>query len=328
MIFSFLFLFCVSVYLAFSLICLLKDRHLPKDAYLTLRRRNSRRRLEVVRVEVLLEVEVRQLVALLEAEQREELGVGVDVTLVHQVVLLDVARDELRDVGAALQGARRAAQEGAQRRRDARRHLEEADARRLALLALRRRLAAAALVSDLLHLGRRLLQALGLADHLRELLTHLDKASRQRLDLGLELLLLDLRRLGLGRHNGRRGRRNRRRNNRLSLDRLLGGLRLRSRRRRRRHNGRHRSRRRRRRRLADNLGRRSGRRRSGRRRLLRYRRNRHRNILLLRDTLGSGGGLHGGGRAHNTRGRDRRRGHFTQDLPKSSSQSLNFWLNL
>ena len=315
MIFSFLFLFCVSVYLAFSL-------DLPD----TLRRRNSRRRLEVVRVEVLLEVEVRQLVALLEAEQREQLGIGVDVTLVHQVVLLDVARDELRDVGAALQGARRAAEEGAQRRRDARRHLEEADARRLALLALRRRLAAAALVSDLLHLGRRLLQALGLADHLRELLTHLDKASRQRLDLGLELLLLDLRRLGLGRHNGRRSRRNRRRNNRLSLDRLLGGLRLRSRRRRRRHNGRHRSRRRRRRRLADNLRRRSGRR--NRRRLLRYHRNRRRNILLLRDTLGSGGGLHGGGRAHNTRGRDRRRGHFTQDLPKSSSQSLNFWLNL
>ena len=258
-----------------------------------------------MRVEVLLEVEVGELIALLEAEQREELGIGVDVTLVHQVVLLDVARDELRDVGAALQGARRAAEEGAELRGDARRHLEEADTRRLALLALRRRLAAATLVGDLLHLGRRLLQALGLADHLRELLTHLDQASRKRLDLGLELLLLDLRRLALGRRSRRRhnDRRNNRRHSRLGLGRLLGGLRLRSNRRRRRHNSRRSSRRRRRRRLADNLRGRSRRHGS---RLLRYRRNRRSNILLLRDTLGSGGGLHGGSRAHNTRGRDRR----------------------
>jgi len=290
---------------------------LPKVATLyrrLLRLRRRRRRLEVVRVEVLLEVEVRQLVALLEAEQREQLGVGVDVALVHEVVLLDVARDELRDVRAALERTGGAAEERAELRGDARRHLEEADTRRLALLALNRRLAAAALVGDLLHLGRRLLEALGLADELRQLLAHLDEARRQRLDLRLDLLLLDLGRLALDGHRSHNGRDSRRRrHSRLSLGRLLRGLglRRRSRRRRRRsrRNRRRRSRRGRRstRRLADNLRRRRRRRRSRR---SRDRRNSY--ILLLRHTLSSDR-LDRGSRAHNTRGRDRRRGHFTQD---------------
>ena len=289
---------------------------LPKVATLyrrLLRLRRRRRRLEVVRVEVLLEVEVRQLVALLEAEQREQLGVGVDITLVHEVVLLDVARDELRDVRAALERTGGAAEERAELRGDARRHLEEADTRRLALLALNRRLAAAALVGDLLHLGRRLLEALGLADELRQLLAHLDEARRERLDLRLDLLLLDLGRLALDGHRSHNGRDSRRsRHSRLSLGRLLRGLglRRRSRRRnRRRRNRRRRSRRGRRstRRLANNLRRRRRRRRSRR---SRDRRNSY--ILFLRHTLSSDR-LDRGSRAHNTRGRDRRRGHFTQD---------------
>ena len=61
--------------------------------------------LDVMYVQVLLEVEVRELVLLLEVQERQQLGIAVDVMLVLQVVLLHVARDVLRDVGAALLGA-------------------------------------------------------------------------------------------------------------------------------------------------------------------------------------------------------------------------------
>ena len=67
-------------------------------------------------IEVLLEVEIRQLVALLEAEESHELGITVDVVLVHEIVLLDVGRDELRHIRAALQVTNRLAEERAQRR--------------------------------------------------------------------------------------------------------------------------------------------------------------------------------------------------------------------
>jgi len=256
-----------------------------------------------VRVEVLLEVEVGQLVLRLEAEESQELRIRVDVALVHQVVLLDVARDELRDVRAALRGAGRAAEERAERRRDRRRHLEEADARRLALLALRRRLAATALVGNLLNLGRRLLQALGLADELREILAHLDQARRQRLDLGLQLLLLNLLR-------DRRSRRGRDSRNRRDLGLLGGLLGLRRSGRRSRHSRRHSGRRRG---LANNL--RGGRRGGGGDRGSSDRGS------LLGGTLGR----LGRGGAHNTSGGDRRRGHFTQDLLNLTSQPVNFW---
>ena len=103
-------------------------------------------------VEVLLEVEVRELDVIREVEELEERRIRLDVVLVLEVLLLDVRRDELRDVGAALLGAGRAAHERAERRRDIRGDLEDGDTRRLALLALNRRLAAAALVGELLDL--------------------------------------------------------------------------------------------------------------------------------------------------------------------------------
>jgi len=108
--------------------------------------------LEVVDVEVLLEVEVRELDVIREVEELEERRIRLDVVLVLEVLLLDVRRDELRDVGAALLGAGRAAHERAEGRRDVRGDLEDGDTRRLALLALNRRLAAAALVGELLDL--------------------------------------------------------------------------------------------------------------------------------------------------------------------------------
>lgn len=284
-------------------------------------RRRRRRVLDVVDIEVLLEVEIRELVALLEAEESHELGITVDVVLVHEIVLLDVGRDELRHIRAALQVTNRLAEERAQRRRDGRGDLEDADASRLGLLALDRRLAAAALVSHLLNLRRRLLQTLGLADELRQLLTHLHHARRDGLDLRLELLLLDLRNGGArgirhdrGHHRSRRSR--------LGLDNLhglrLGGRHLRHDRRGNRRHRRHRGR-----------GRLLGNRLRGRNR--RYNRRRRSSYLLLlrNDTLGDNlrGNGGGDGRAHNTGDGDRRRRHFTQDSSMLAWELLNFSRN-
>ena len=118
--------------------------------------RSRRRLLEVVHVQVLLEVEVRQLVLLGQAQQLQELRIRVNIVLVLQVVVAHVLGDELRDVRAALQAARGAAHERAQLGRQASGHLEDAHARRLARLALHH-LAAAALVGQLLHLRSLLL---------------------------------------------------------------------------------------------------------------------------------------------------------------------------
>ena len=59
-------------------------------------------------VQVLLEVEVGELVALLQTKKLEELGISIDVMLVLQVVLLYIVGDELGHIGAALLAARRA----------------------------------------------------------------------------------------------------------------------------------------------------------------------------------------------------------------------------
>ena len=93
-------------------------RHLPQVSLRHLRRRDRRIRLEpsaqvfaysclrsyrrlsldVVDIEVLLEVEVRELVLGLEVEELEESRITLDVVLVLEVLLLHVRRDELRDV--------------------------------------------------------------------------------------------------------------------------------------------------------------------------------------------------------------------------------------
>jgi len=154
-----------------------------------------------VDVQVLLEVEVCELVLLVEVQELEELRIGVDVVLVLQVVLLHVARDELRHIGAGLLGTGGAAHEGAERRGDVGGDLEDAHTRRLALLALHH-LAAAALVGELLHARGLLLQALGLRDQLRHSLTHREQAGRDGLGLRLEAHLLHHLRGSRG-HSGR-----------------------------------------------------------------------------------------------------------------------------
>ena len=56
------------------------------------------RRLEVVAVEVLLEVEIREDLIILDTEEGLELRVRLDRVLVLEVVRLDVRRDRLRHI--------------------------------------------------------------------------------------------------------------------------------------------------------------------------------------------------------------------------------------
>ncbi len=155
-------------------------------------------------VEVLLQVEVRQLLIGLHGQEGAELGIRVDVVLVLQVVLLHVGRHELRDVGAALLATSGAAEEGAQLGGDVRGDLEDRHAGRLGLLALHGGLALAALVGQLLELGRLLLQALGLRDELGNQVAQGEQAGRHGLDLRVEANLLG----NLSRRSGLNGRGN------------------------------------------------------------------------------------------------------------------------
>ena len=67
-------------------------------AYYLSRRYNNLRLLDVVGVEVALEVEVREVVRIREAEQLLERGIRLDVVLVLQVLLLHVVVDLTRHV--------------------------------------------------------------------------------------------------------------------------------------------------------------------------------------------------------------------------------------
>ena len=67
-------------------------------AYYLSRRYNNLGLLDVVGVEVALEVEVREVVRIREAEQLLERGIRLDVVLVLQVLLLHVVVDLTRDV--------------------------------------------------------------------------------------------------------------------------------------------------------------------------------------------------------------------------------------
>ena len=99
-----------------------------------------------MRVQVLLQVEVGQLLLRLHAQQCTQLGIRVDVVLVLQVLLLHVGGHKLGDIGAALLASSGAAKEGAQLRGDVSGNLKDRHARRLALLTLHRCLALPALV--------------------------------------------------------------------------------------------------------------------------------------------------------------------------------------
>ncbi len=177
--------------------------------YANLRGRRGLLRLQVVAVEVALEVEVREHLLRLHAEERLQLRIGLDGVLVLQLVRLHVGRDRLRHVGAALQGAVGAAEEAAELVGERGGELEDGRLAGLHLLTLHGLLgAAAALVGLLLEAGHALLQALELGHEGADRLAH-------RVGLGehgLHVILYGhhggLRGLhGGGRHGRRRGRR-------------------------------------------------------------------------------------------------------------------------
>ena len=230
-------------------------------------------------VEVALEVEVRQLLALRHAQQLLERGIRLDVVLILEVLLLDVVVDRLRDLRAGHQGALGLAEEVAELLRDRRRALEDGR-RTLDLNTVLVRLDAALALARILDLTvHALLQALDLAQEGSDRLAHGRQVARDGLDVLLE----------------RRDRRN-------------GGRRLSGRRRYRRYNNRRRSDNRRRLGLRGLLG-------SdlllyhGRRRNRNQRGNRGLNSGGLRSDLLSD--LRGSRRAHHTSSRGIRRRHFT-----------------
>ena len=141
-------------------------------------------------LEVLLEVEDRQLVRLREAEELAERGIRVDRLLVRQLVVLRVLHDATRDIRAADLRALGETEENAEIGRDLNRLGE--DRRRVRLLltirANRARLAAAATLGLLLKAGHLLLHLL----HLRRELVEgraegveLDEESGEVRDYGL-----------------------------------------------------------------------------------------------------------------------------------------------
>jgi hypothetical protein len=116
-----------------------------------------------VTVQVALEVEVGQHLAILHAQEALQLGIRGDVVLVLQVVLLHVGGDGLGHVGPGLLGAVGQAQEGAQLAGQASGHLEDRGLAGHHLLTLHGLLGlAATLVGLLLELGHTLLQTLQL----------------------------------------------------------------------------------------------------------------------------------------------------------------------
>jgi len=191
-----------------------------------------------VGVKVALEVEVREVVSIREAEQLLERGIRLDVVLVLQVLLLHVVVDLTRHVGAGDQRALRLAEEDAELLSDLRGDLEDGRTTRLGtLLALR--LDAAAALARILDLAvDALLQLLDLRDHRGDNLAETREATQNDLEVVIQArgrrLNGNLRRgsrRNNRRNNSRRSRRNRRRSSRLLRNLLLSDRRSRRRRR-------------------------------------------------------------------------------------------------
>jgi len=139
-----------------------------------------------VLVEVALEVEVRQLLALRDAEELLERGIRLDVVLVLQVLLLDVVVHRLRDLRAAHQGALALAEEVAQLLGNLRRALEDGRGT-LDLNTVLVRLDAALALARILNLAvHALLQTLNLAEERGHRLAHRGEVARDGLDVLLE----------------------------------------------------------------------------------------------------------------------------------------------
>ena len=142
-----------------------------------LRRRDDR--LDVVALEILLQVEDRQIVRLREAEELAERGIRLDRLLVRQLVVLRILHDSARDIRTADLRALGEAEENAELGRDLNRLGE--DRRRVGLLltisADSARLATTATLGLLLEAGDLLLHLL----HLRRELIE-GRAERVELD--------------------------------------------------------------------------------------------------------------------------------------------------
>ena len=155
-------------------------------AYYLSRRYNNLRLLDVVGVEVALEVEVREVVRIREAEQLLERGIRLDVVLVLQVLLLHVVVDLAGHVGAGDQSALGLAEEDAELLSDLRGDLEDGRTARLgALLTLD--LDATATLARILDLAvHALLELFDLRDHRRDNLAETREASENNLEVIVE----------------------------------------------------------------------------------------------------------------------------------------------
>lgn len=133
-------------------------------------------------VQVALQVEVRQLVRLGHLEELAQGGIGGDVVLVLQVVLLDVVVNLLRHVGAGDERARGVLQELAQLVRHLRGDLEDGRTTLGRLLTLGAHTALA--LAGILHvLVDTLVQALDLRDGGRRLLAERRQRGEDRLQV-------------------------------------------------------------------------------------------------------------------------------------------------
>lgn len=130
--------------------------------------------LDVVLVEVALEVEVGQRLALRRGKELLEGHVRLDVVLVLEALLLDVGRHRLGDIGAGHLRALGLGQEGAEVIAEASRDLEDGEASRLghAVLIKSGRGAALALAGILDLASHTLLELLELAVETRDGLAH------------------------------------------------------------------------------------------------------------------------------------------------------------
>jgi len=182
--------------------------------------------LDVVLVEVLLEVEVRQGLTLRRSEELLEQGIRLDVVLVLEALLLDVGRHRLGDVGARHLRTLGLAEEAAELIGELGGDLEDGEANRLRLaVRIHSRRAALALARILNLAVHALLELLELSVERGDNIAEAGEAGNHTLDLIANRLLGNLRRSRISRsHDRRNGRHRRRRRGRnLGLDGSLAG---------------------------------------------------------------------------------------------------------
>jgi len=148
--------------------------------------RSCHDRLHVVAVEVALEVEVRQLVAIRDGQELLERRIRLDVVLVLELVLLHVVVDTLRDLRAAHQSALGLHEEGTELIRDLNGALEDGGRARLGIRTLLGLNPATALASILNLAVDTLVQALHLTHQVRRRLTERREERHHALEVLIE----------------------------------------------------------------------------------------------------------------------------------------------